>query len=109
MTVYIDNMQRQARVGRLTAVWSHLMADTHDELMEFARRLGLNPQWIQHEGKSLEHFDVTEPKRQQALRLGATPIQYGREGGYLTMAKARGQQFDLEGFRDGTWTLAPKS
>lgn len=107
MTVYIDNMQRRARVGRLNAVWSHLMADTHDELIEFAQRLGLNVRWIQHKGKPLEHFDVTEPKRQQALALGAVPIQYGREGGNLTLAKARGQRFDLEGFRAGTWVLEP--
>lgn len=108
MTVYIDNMQRRARVGRFTAVWSHLMADTSDELHEFAARLGMRRAWAQHEGKPLEHYDVTEPKRQEALRLGAVPIQYGREGGTLTMAKVRGQVFDLDGFRAGTWSLTPR-
>lgn len=96
MPVYVDDMQRRARVGRLDAVWSHLMADTHDELLDFARRLGLNLRWIQHEGKPLEHFDVTEPKRQAALRLGAIPIRYGAEGAALTRAKRDGVPFDLE-------------
>jgi hypothetical protein len=99
MPVYIDDMQRRARVGRLDAVWSHLMADTHDELVDFARRLGLNTRWIQHEGKPLEHFDVTEPKRQAALRLGAVPIRYGAEGAALTRAKREGVPFDLEAAR----------
>lgn len=106
MTVYIDDMQRRARVGRLTATWSHLMADTSEELHAFAARLGMRRSWAQHEGKPLEHYDVTEPKRQLALQLGAVPIQYGREGGNLTLAKGRGQTFDLEGFRAGTWVVA---
>ena len=99
MPVYVDDMQRRARVGRLTAVWSHLMADTHEELLHFARALGLNPRWIQHEGKPLEHFDLTEPKRQAALRLGAIPIRYGHEGAALTRAKREGRPFDLEAAR----------
>lgn len=107
MTVYIDDMQRPARVGRISARWSHLLADSSDELMTFARRLGLRPAWLQHPGTPREHFDVTETKRQQALALGAVPIRYGREGGTLTLAKARGQAFDLAGFRAGTWTLRP--
>ena len=41
MTVYIDDMQRPATVGRITGVWSHLLADTDDELHAFADRLGL--------------------------------------------------------------------
>jgi hypothetical protein len=108
MTVYVDNMQRRAQVGRLNAVWSHLMADTTEELNEFALRLRLATWWIQHPGTSLEHYDVTEPKRQLALRLGAVHIEYGREGGTFTLAKARGQKFDLEGLRAGTWKLQPK-
>lgn len=108
MTVYVDNMQRRARVGRLTAVWSHLMADTSAELHAFAAQLGMRRAWVQHEGKPLEHYDLTEPKRQRALALGAVPIQYGREGAMLTMAKARGQTFDLDGYRAGTWSLNPE-
>jgi hypothetical protein len=81
MTVYVDDMQRRARVGRITANWSHLMADTSTELREFAAKLGLNPDWIQHEGTYREHFDVTSTVRMRALELGAVPITYPRGTG----------------------------
>lgn len=76
MTVYVDDMQRRARVGRFTAVWSHLTADTDDELHAFAAKLGLKRSWHQKPGTPISHYDVTEPKRQQAIRLGAVPIGY---------------------------------
>lgn len=79
MTVYVDNMRRQATIGRgRPARWSHLMADTHDELEDFARRLRLDPSWIQHEGTRREHYDVTDTVRARALHLGAEPIRYPR-------------------------------
>lgn len=81
MTVYVDDMQRRARVGRITANWSHLMADTPAELRAFADRLGLKPEWIQHEGTHREHFDVTSPVRLKALDLGAEAMPYPRGTG----------------------------
>lgn len=76
MTVYVDDMLRPTRVGRLTSRWSHLMADTHEELMEFAARMKLQPAWLQHPGSYREHFDLTEPRRTAALRMGAQAITY---------------------------------
>lgn len=76
MAVYVDDMQRPAKVGRFNAVWSHLLADTDEELHAFAARLGLERSWHQHPGTPLSHYDVTEPKRQQAIRLGAVQIGY---------------------------------
>lgn len=76
MVVYVDDMKMSATVGRLTAVWSHLMADTDDELHEFAHRLGLKRSWHQKPGTPISHYDVTESKRQLALKLGAKPIGY---------------------------------
>lgn len=76
MTVYVDNMLRRATVGRLSAQWSHLMADTHEELEAFARQLDLRPEWIQHQGTHREHYDVTKRVRAQALLLGAVSINY---------------------------------
>lgn len=91
MTVYVDDMRRPARVGRIDARCSHLMADTTDELVEFARSLGLRPEWIQHPGLPAEHFDVTDGKRERALRLGAVPVSYPHETGRRVAAKrARG-------------------
>lgn len=76
MSVYVDDMRRPARVGRIDGVWSHLMADSTDELVEFGALLGMKSARLQHPGTWKEHFDVTEPKRQRALRLGAVPIGY---------------------------------
>lgn len=76
MTVYVDDMRVPARVGRLNAKWSHLMADTDDELHEFAARLGLRRSWHQKPGTPISHYDVTDSKRDEALRLGAVPIGY---------------------------------
>ncbi|WP_036376663.1 DUF4031 domain-containing protein [Mycolicibacterium austroafricanum] len=76
MPVYVDDMQRPAQVGRLNAVWSHLLADTDEELHAFAAQLGLRRVWFQKPGTPIAHYDVTESKRQLALRLGAIPIGY---------------------------------
>lgn len=100
MSIYVDDMRRPARPtgyrGRGTPNWSHMMADTHAELMEFAQTLKLNPAWLQHAGKPTEHFDVTDTVRSAALKLGAVSIRYGRAGGLLTMFKSaeRGGQVD---------------
>jgi hypothetical protein len=77
MTVYVDDMLMEATVGRLTSRWSHMMADSTDELVAFAKRLGLRPAWIQHPGTWEEHFDLTEGKRLQAIGLGAMAIECG--------------------------------
>lgn len=77
MTVYVDDMRMPARVGRLNARWSHLMADTDEELHEFAARLGLRREWHQKPGTPISHYDVTDTKRAQALEMGAVPIGYG--------------------------------
>jgi hypothetical protein len=91
MTVYVDDMGMPAHVGGLNARWSHLIADTPDELHEFAERLGLERAWFQDptvNGKPLAepgtrgaenwHYDVTASKRKQAIRLGAVAIPFRR-------------------------------
>lgn len=76
MTVYVDDMRMQATVGRITARWSHLMADTDEELNVFALRLGLRLSWAQYPGTWKSHYDVTDTMRAKAIRLGAVPIGY---------------------------------
>ncbi|MBN7458585.1 DUF4031 domain-containing protein [Mycobacteroides abscessus subsp. abscessus] len=76
MTVYVDDMRMSARVGRIQARWSHLQADTDDELHEFAERLGLKRSWFQKPGTAIAHYDVTDSKRAEAIRLGAREIGY---------------------------------
>lgn len=51
MTGYVDDMSLRATVPNgsrtLRGMWSHLMADSTEELIEFAHRFGLRPAWIQ--------------------------------------------------------------
>jgi hypothetical protein len=75
VTVYVDSMRMPARVGRIQANWSHLTADTTEELLAFAAQLGLRSSWIQNPGHVWkEHFDVTDTKRVLAIELGAREI-----------------------------------
>jgi hypothetical protein len=90
MAVYVDDFHTPARVGGLTARWSHLIADSRDELHAFAERLGLRREWFQDpviNGKPPRpqpgsraaegwHYDVTESKRREALQLGAKAISW---------------------------------
>lgn len=79
MTVYVDDMRRRARIGNARpANWSHMFADSTEELRVFALRLGLSPAWIQHAGTHREHYDITDTVRQVAITAGAVEIRYPR-------------------------------
>ncbi len=80
MAVYVDDMNLPATVQNgprvsHTSEWSHLFADTEDELHAFAGRLGLRRSYFQ-QGKPdwFPHYDVTRGMRFKALRLGAEPV-----------------------------------
>ncbi len=68
MSVYVDNECIQWR-GKL---WCHLVADSLDELHQFASNLGLRRSWFQDKA-SYPHYDVTTTVRARALKLGASP------------------------------------
>lgn len=68
MTIYVDNERIEWR-GKL---WCHLVADSLDELHEFAAALGLRRSWFQGKA-SYPHYDVTTTVRDRALQLGAMP------------------------------------
>lgn len=81
MTVYVDNF------GPLVgAKGSHLLADSKDELHAFADELGLKRAWFQDPMESenpphpvsiaaeMWHYDVSDAKRREAIRLGAKAV-----------------------------------
>lgn len=70
MTVYVDNERIPWR-GKL---WCHLVADSLDELHQFACRVGLKRAWFQ-DNASYPHYDVTMSVRDRALALGALPAR----------------------------------
>lgn len=70
MTVYVDELQVwPTRIRCFKDGSCHLMADTVDELHDFAMRIGLRRVWFQP--LSSPHYDLTPMKREQALGMGA--------------------------------------
>ena len=53
--------------------WCHLMADTEQELHEFAELIGLRRSWCHRKSEYL-HYDIVESKRDLAVRNGAIEL-----------------------------------
>jgi hypothetical protein len=80
MAVYVDSLftmeAREAQAWHVGARnghrWCHMLADTEVELVRFAIRIGLRPAWLQR--KPVLHFDLTPPRRERAVKLGAREV-----------------------------------
>lgn len=82
MTIYVDelfNWPQEAATAQARKYFGggkpscHLFTDGAEaELIVFARRIGLQPAWIQR-GTRL-HFDLTPKKRAMAVRAGAVEL-----------------------------------
>jgi len=73
VTVYIDDANLPYRNMRM----NHMLADTTEELLDMARKIGVPVKWIQHPGNpKREHFDICSSKRKLAIRNGAVPVTY---------------------------------
>lgn len=70
MSVYVDDMA--APFGRMTMC--HMIADSHDELLDMASAIGVAHKWIQDAGTNREHFDIALVKRRLAVCFGAKEI-----------------------------------
>jgi hypothetical protein len=67
VSVYVDDMQ--VPFGRMKLC--HMLADTTEELLAMADRIGVQRKWIQKAGTDREHFDIALSKRALAIKLGA--------------------------------------
>lgn len=70
MTVYVDNMKAEFR----GMIMSHMIADTDEELHQMAQSIGLKRSWWQPPTKGGSHYDVSQPKKQLAIKKGAIQI-----------------------------------
>ena len=70
MTVYVDDMR--APYGRM--VMCHMVADSEDELLSMADRIGVARRWHQYPGTPKSHFDIALVKRRLAVEHGAIEI-----------------------------------
>lgn len=78
MSVYVDNLIAWgwAIRGRKTES-CHLIADSLEELHEFAAKIGMKRQWFQGDG-TIPHYDLTPIRRSKAVSLGA--VELDRKG-----------------------------
>lgn len=83
MPVYVDNMR--AAYGRMKMC--HMVADSMDELLGMADKIGMQRKWFQP--LSSPHFDVCLARRASAVAHGA--IQVDRHG--LVAAIKRHREF----------------
>ncbi|SOC48298.1 uncharacterized protein DUF4031 [Rhizobium subbaraonis] len=92
MSVYVDDMK--APFGNM--VMCHMWADSDDELLAMADRIGVQRKWIQghptlsfgkHRNASWVHFDIALSKRALAVRAGA--IETDRYGPVEHMSRLR--------------------
>lgn len=72
MAVYVDNMN--ARYRRMTMC--HMLADSEEELLAMADRIGVARRWHQFPGTVKSHFDICLSKRAKAIVAGAIEIDY---------------------------------
>jgi hypothetical protein len=69
VSVYVDNLRDY---GWRHGPSCHLIADSVEELIEFAVSIGLRPEWFQ--SKSTPHFDLTAEGRALAVHNGAIEL-----------------------------------
>lgn len=76
--VYVDGMNAKFR----NMTMCHMMADSHEELVAMADKIGVKRKWIQYEGLYSEHFDICLSKKKLAIENGAIEVGW-REIGKL--------------------------
>lgn len=89
MSVYVDDMHLHpmGQLGRMKMC--HMIADTTEELLAMAERIGVDRRWIQKAGTAQEHFDVSLSKRRIAVEHGAIEVTM-RQLAQTTIAKRAG-------------------
>jgi hypothetical protein len=70
--VYVDDMNAPFR----GMIMCHMMADTTEELLAMADKIGVRRKWIQYPNTPKEHFDVCLSKKTKALQAGAQEVTW---------------------------------
>lgn len=52
-------------------IMAHMIADTEDELLAMADKIGVARKWIQRKPGRPTHFDIAKGKRALAIKAGA--------------------------------------
>lgn len=94
MTVYVDSMA--APFGRMKMC--HMIADSTEELLAMADRIGVQRKWLQKAGTHREHFDIAMSKKALAIKAGAVEVSQMELGRIL---RARRNPLDTHRQRGG--------
>ena len=70
MAVYIDDYNAPFRRMKMC----HMVADTQEELLLMAKKIGVAERWIQDKDEYSEHFDICLAKKKLAIAHGAIEI-----------------------------------
>lgn len=76
MAVYVDDMRAPFR----NMIMCHMIADSTEELLEMADKIGVARKWLQYPGTHREHFDIALSKRALAVKHGAVEITWKETG-----------------------------
>ncbi len=90
MAVFVDILRPARQTHRGLWKWEtygHLMSDSRDELLIFARILGLKASYGHGKGYRF-HFDLTKNMRQKAIKLGAIELDSIEFKNFLRVAKS---------------------
>ena len=79
--------------GRM--VMCHMLADTTEELLAMADKIGVPRKWIQKPGTYHEHFDICKAKRTLAVRAGAREISANELGRLLINRRTQARAASL--------------
>lgn len=66
--IYVDDYKGKFR----NMIMCHMLADSLEELHEFAQKLGMKREWFQD--GSAPHYDLSKERRALALKLGAIEV-----------------------------------
>lgn len=72
--VYVDNFYETGMKFR-GMLMSHMIADTTEELLLMADKIGVQRKWIQYPNTGREHFDICLEKRKLAILNGAIEVE----------------------------------
>ena len=91
MTVYVDDVEHP--FGRMKMC--HMWADSLQELLEMADKIGVARKWLQQPPKaSWVHFDICISKKKAAIKAGA--VLTDKYGPVEHVARLRGDHAKVE-------------
>jgi hypothetical protein len=94
MSVYVDDVRFE--YGRM--IMCHMWADTTNELLEMADKIGMQRKWLQCPPKARwTHFDISLSMKKKAIENGA--ILTDRYGALEFFAKITNNERSLENIR----------